>query len=184
MSDIYIRLATIGYCVASDSFLCFGDHCTDSRWSLPSDAKHRNAMATATEVDQTAKKLSPANDCPYGVDRDSWCPENASAAVEKHVLHLTVVVLGATGDLAAKKTFPALAALHSRGYETDVKIGRLFCRCAFCCSRSSLSKSPRSYLWYISSNPHHIGSYEATRGTCMDCRLRFLRFVHLLSALR
>lgn len=67
----------------------------------------------ATEVDQTAMQLSPVVDCPYGVDRDSWCQESTSTT---QALHLSIVVLGATGDLAAKKTFPALAALHSRGY--------------------------------------------------------------------
>eukprot|EP00892_Ulva_mutabilis_P000019 jgi/Ulvmu1/10017/UM059_0066.1 len=67
----------------------------------------------ATEVDQTAKQLSPVVDCPYGVDRDNWCQESTSSA---QALHLSIVVFGATGDLAAKKTFPALAALHSRGF--------------------------------------------------------------------
>jgi glucose-6-phosphate 1-dehydrogenase len=31
-------------------------------------------------------------------------------------LNLSIVVLGASGDLAKKKTFPALLALHSKGY--------------------------------------------------------------------
>lgn len=70
-------------------------------------------MATATEVDQAAKQLSPVEDSPYGVDRDSWCMGDACS----QALHLSIVVFGATGDLAAKKTFPALAALHSRGYD-------------------------------------------------------------------
>lgn len=83
------------------------------RTSRPIDTGNCDAMATETGVDQTAKKLSPVTDCPYRVDRDSWCIENTSAP---QALHLTVIVLGATGDLAAKKTFPALAALHSRGY--------------------------------------------------------------------
>jgi Glucose-6-phosphate dehydrogenase, NAD binding domain len=47
---------------------------------------------------------------PYGVDRADWKESTCSRE-----LCLTVVVLGATGDLAAKKTFPSLAALFYRG---------------------------------------------------------------------
>eukprot|EP01025_Chloroclados_australasicus_P008065 TRINITY_DN12781_c1_g1_i1.p1 TRINITY_DN12781_c1_g1~~TRINITY_DN12781_c1_g1_i1.p1 ORF type:complete len:534 (-),score=88.82 TRINITY_DN12781_c1_g1_i1:292-1893(-) len=53
--------------------------------------------------------------CPYGVDRDAWQPE-AVGDVCSDCTCLTVVVLGATGDLAKKKTFPALARLFVRGY--------------------------------------------------------------------
>jgi Glucose-6-phosphate dehydrogenase, NAD binding domain len=50
---------------------------------------------------------------PYGVDRDSWDHGACSGAAPD--LHLTVVVLGATGDLAEKKTIPALESLYTRG---------------------------------------------------------------------
>lgn len=41
---------------------------------------------------------------------------DAMSADETHLDSLVVVVLGASGDLARKKTFPALCALHKHGY--------------------------------------------------------------------
>ena len=48
----------------------------------------------------------------YGTDRSSWAGEEP---VAKQDVFITCVIFGATGDLAAKKTFPCLASLYNRG---------------------------------------------------------------------
>jgi Glucose-6-phosphate dehydrogenase, NAD binding domain len=59
-------------------------------------------MATITEHDQVA----------YGTDRDDWQEKTDKC---KSGTCLTVIVFGATGDLAAKKTFKSLCTLYTRG---------------------------------------------------------------------
>ena len=59
-------------------------------------------MATALEHDSVA----------YGTERDEWQEETARC---KSGVCLTVIVFGATGDLAAKKTFKSLATLYNKG---------------------------------------------------------------------
>lgn len=53
----------------------------------------------------------PSETCVYGVDRDRWDKVDSGSGTQEAELCLSVVVLGASGDLAKKKTFPALAAL-------------------------------------------------------------------------
>jgi hypothetical protein len=48
----------------------------------------------------------------HGSLRDEWSYPPPQCAED---LNLSIVVLGASGDLAKKKTFPALLALHSKG---------------------------------------------------------------------
>jgi hypothetical protein len=54
----------------------------------------------------------------YGTDRDSWSRggDEAPTAAETSTLCLTIILFGATGDLARKKTFPSIASLYLRGY--------------------------------------------------------------------
>ena len=59
-------------------------------------------MATALEHDSVA----------YGTERDEWQEETSRC---KSGVCLTVIVFGATGDLAAKKTFKSLATLYNKG---------------------------------------------------------------------
>lgn len=54
--------------------------------------------------------------CAYGQDRDGWALPDAGICAVAEELHLCIVVFGATGDLAEKKTFPSLASLYNRGY--------------------------------------------------------------------
>lgn len=68
-------------------------------------------QATAPPSSETGTAV--VEPCPYGVDRDAWGPDTCPCSSTE--VHLTVVVFGATGDLAEKKTFPALAALYMRG---------------------------------------------------------------------
>lgn len=50
----------------------------------------------------------------YGTDRSSWAGET----VTKQDVFISIVVFGATGDLAEKKTFPCIASLYNRGCAT------------------------------------------------------------------
>lgn len=54
--------------------------------------------------------------CAYGVDRGCWAFPDAGVCKVAEELHLSIVVFGATGDLAEKKTFPAIASLYNRGF--------------------------------------------------------------------
>lgn len=53
--------------------------------------------------------------CAYGNDRNGWAAPDANGCAVAEALHLCIVVFGATGDLAEKKTFPSLASLYIRG---------------------------------------------------------------------
>lgn len=66
-------------------------------------------MSMAAFVTGNASVPSKAVEDPCKPSRDTFdhCPAES--------LVMTVVVLGASGDLAKKKTYPALFALYSRG---------------------------------------------------------------------
>ena len=63
-------------------------------------------MATAVEHDNVA----------YGVERDDWAEQTDKC---KSGICLTVIVFGATGDLAGKKTFKSLCTLYSKGCDSE-----------------------------------------------------------------
>ena len=81
----------------------------------------RAIMTSKEDRKEALKVLAPtvASGEVSASDRD-----NVQCKVPKK-LCFTVVVLGASGDLAKKKTFPALFLLYSRGYAVD-------CVCVAC----------------------------------------------------
>lgn len=66
-------------------------------------------MSMAAFVTGSAAKPGKAATNPCMPERDNFDHIPAESLV------MTVVVLGASGDLAKKKTYPALYALYSRG---------------------------------------------------------------------
>ena len=60
-------------------------------------------------------EVDPDARCAYGLDRNGWAHPDAGICAVAEELHLCIVVFGATGDLAEKKTFPSLASLYNRG---------------------------------------------------------------------
>lgn len=68
-------------------------------------------MTSKEDVKESLKVLGP----PMPSDLSASDRDSVQCKVPKK-LCFTVVVLGASGDLAKKKTFPALFLLFSRGY--------------------------------------------------------------------
>ena len=68
-------------------------------------------MTSRKDVQEALKVLGP----PAPSDIKAHDRDSVEVRVPKR-LCFTVVVLGASGDLAKKKTFPALYLLFSRGY--------------------------------------------------------------------
>jgi hypothetical protein len=62
------------------------------------------------------------DDAVYGTDRNSWHGDEAPEAAGKSNLFLTIILFGATGDLARKKTFPSIASLYLRGCDPLVRL--------------------------------------------------------------
>jgi hypothetical protein len=72
----------------------------------------------------------------YGTARDDWSETGPCTG-----LCLTVVIFGATGDLAAKKTFPSLASLCTNGCAQECLVVSCQLRAVSAC------------LWY---QPYHL----------------------------
>ena len=71
--------------------------------------------STAQTAPSLRGEVEPDSWCAYGVCRDGWEVPDAGVCSCAEALHLCIVVFGATGDLAEKKTFPSLASLYNRG---------------------------------------------------------------------
>ena len=77
---------------------------------LGSAQSHKPNMTSKEDVRESMKVLGP----PMPAENTASDRDNVQCKVPKK-LCFTVVVLGASGDLAKKKTFPALFLLFSRG---------------------------------------------------------------------
>ena len=75
-------------------------------------------MSTSIDLVSPTGEVQAAFPCsvdPYAVDRACW--DEAGVPCANKEIAMSIIVLGASGDLAKKKTFPAIAALHARkGY--------------------------------------------------------------------
>ena len=83
-------------------------------------------------------------------------------------LVLTVVVLGASGDLAKKKTFPALFTLFKRGYATFLMAGHALMGKQIGRTRQFLHVSPVG-MWSIRSKKIAL----RTLSSWHNCSTRF-----------
>lgn len=98
----------------------------------------------------TLERPSIYNGCdtdPYAVDRSCWQEEEEQTKSRTKELHLTVVVIGASGDLAKKKTFPALAAIFGGKDENgNGYAARALWLQGQCTSNSALRSAPSNVL--------------------------------------
>ncbi len=89
---------------------------------LCSDQSPIAKMTSKEDKKEALKVLGP----PMPAEITASDRDNVQCKVPKK-LCFTVVVLGASGDLAKKKTFPALFLLYSRGYGVGMELALLAC---------------------------------------------------------
>lgn len=84
--------------------------------TLPAASSNGNGNGVAAELDEkqeAAAQLVAADPClAYNLEKNDWSCSS-----------LSVVVLGASGDLAKKKIFPALFSLYYEGLLPEVGMG-------------------------------------------------------------